>query len=103
MSNLSVEDNCGTGELRGGKFQCVNYPFAGSGGDVKILTSVMVHGGNQRVAMLAMDCPSSPFGRLFMCYDFASWWWSKSSFVVIHHAVIMCCSGQLWMLSGFAK
>jgi hypothetical protein len=102
MSNLSVEDNCGIGELWGGDFQCVYYPFAGGGGDVNVLTPVVVHGGTQRVSMLAMGCPSSPFIRLFMCYDFASWR-SKNSSVVIHHAVTMCCGGQLWMLSGFVK
>jgi hypothetical protein len=53
MSNMSVEDDCGIGEY-GGKFQCVNYPFAGSGEDVNILTPVMVHGGTQIVAMLAV-------------------------------------------------
>jgi hypothetical protein len=68
-----------------------------------MLTPVMVHGGTQRVAMLAVGCPSSPFGRIFMCYDFVPWRNKGSSFVVIHHAVIMCCSGKLWMLSGFAK
>jgi hypothetical protein len=72
-----------------GKLQCVNYHFAGSRGDVNILTPAMVHGGPQRVAMLALGCPSSPLRRLLMSYDFAPWW-SKISFVVIHHAVIMC-------------
>jgi hypothetical protein len=41
----------------GGGFQCVNYPFAGSGGDVNVLTPVMVHDGTHRLAMLAGMCP----------------------------------------------
>jgi hypothetical protein len=89
-------ENCG------GEIQCVYYPFAGSGGDVKMLTSIIMHGRTQIVAMLAMGCPSLPFGWFLMPYDFA-FWWSKSCFVVINHAVIVCCSGQLWMLSGCAK
>jgi hypothetical protein len=40
----------------------------------------MVHCGPQRVSMLAVGCPSLMLGRLFMCYDFATWR-SKSSFV----------------------
>jgi hypothetical protein len=46
------------------KLQIIHYAFASCGRNVDILKSIVIHRWAQRVAMLAMGCPSSPFGWL---------------------------------------
>jgi hypothetical protein len=78
--------------------ESVHDALTGRGGDVRILTSVMMHCGPQGIAMLAVGCPSVSLSWFLVCNDFASWR-SKDCLAVIHEAVEVSSGGQLWMQS----
>jgi hypothetical protein len=84
--NLSVEENCGE------KLKCVYYAFTSRGRNVHVLRSVMMHGWAQRIAMLAVRCPSASFCWFLVRNNFASWR-CKICFVVINEPMEVSCSG----------
>jgi hypothetical protein len=84
--------NCGE------KIECVYYAFASRGRDVHVLTSIMMHGWAQGIAMLSVRCPSSSFCWFLVRHNNASLR-CKRCFIVINEATEVSCSEQLWVQS----
>jgi hypothetical protein len=89
-------DNCGK------KLESVNDAFTGRGRDVNVLTSVVMHCGNQRLSMLPVGSPSASLYWFFV-YDYFASWRSKSCFVVIHKTMKVLRGRELWMQSRGSK
>jgi hypothetical protein len=70
--------------------------FICRGGDVYILTLVMMHCWAQRISMLPVGRPRVSVTWFLVCNDFASWW-SEVCFVVIYEAVEVGGDRELWI------
>jgi hypothetical protein len=86
----------------GKELESIHDAFTGCGRDVNVLTSVVIHGGTQRVPMLPVWDPSASLSWFFVRNYFASWR-SKSCFVVIHKAMEVRRGRELWMQSRGSK